>query len=116
LESFITGSDFTGADFTGVKIKSGGFEKNTIAGAKWNQSSFIGTYISDVVFEGTVEDCYFENCDFKRVTFKNVTLKNTFFKNKSLKGIRFTDSRADRMTYEFLKNGKADLTGIELLT
>ncbi|MBK6285624.1 MAG: pentapeptide repeat-containing protein [Draconibacterium sp.] len=115
-ESFIGGSDFTGADFTGVKIKSGGFEKNTIAGAKWNQSSFIHTYIADVVFEGNVDDCYFENCDFKRVTFKNVTLKNTFFKNKSLKGIRFTDSHADRMTYEFLKNGKADLTGVTLIT
>lgn len=116
MESFISGGDFTGADFTGVKIKSGGFEKNTISGATWNQSSFIDTYVADVVFEGQVEDCYFENCSFKRVTFKNVTLKNTFFKNKSLKGIRFIECHADRMTYEFLKNGKADLTGIELIT
>ena len=114
-ESFVTGSDFTGADFAGVKIKSGGFEKNTIAGAKWSQSSFIDSYIADVVFEGQVEDCYFENCAFKRVTFKNAILKNTFFKGKNLKGIRFADSNADRMTYEFLKNGKADLTGIELI-
>lgn len=114
-ESFITGSDFSGADFTGVKIKSGGFEKNTISGAILNQSSFIDSYVADVVFEGTVEDCYFENCAFKRVTFKNATMKNTFFKNKSLKGIRFIECRADRMTFEFLKNGKADLTGIELL-
>ena len=116
LESFIGGCDFTGADFTGVKFKSGGFEKNTISGAIWKQSSFIETYIADVVFEGTVEDCYFENCSFKRMTFKNAILKNTFFKNKSLKGIRFADSRADRMTYEFLKNGKANLSGITLIT
>jgi uncharacterized protein YjbI with pentapeptide repeats len=114
LESFITGSDFTGADFTGVKIKSGGFEKNTIAGAKWNQSSFIETYIADVVFEGPVDDCYFENCSFNKVTFQNATLTNTFFKCKSLKRIKFIECKADRMTYEFLKNGKADLTGIEL--
>jgi len=99
-----------------VKIKSGGFEKNTISGAIWNQSSFIDSYVADVVFEGMVDDCYFENCAFKRVTFKNATLKNTFFKNKSLKGIRFTDCQADRMTHEFLKNGKADLTGIGLTT
>jgi uncharacterized protein YjbI with pentapeptide repeats len=115
LESFITGNDFTGNDFTGVKIKSGGFEKNTIPDAIWNQSSFIDSSIADVVFEGPVDDCYFENCSFKRVKFKNATLKNTFFKNKSLKGIRFIECQADRMTYEFLKNGKADLTGIEML-
>lgn len=113
-ESFITGSDFTGADFAGVKIKSGGFENNTIAGAKWNQSSFIDSYIADVVFEGPVDDCYFENCSFNKVTFQNATLTNTFFKCKSLKRIKFIECKADRMTYEFLKNGKADLTGIEL--
>ena len=116
LESFISGNDFTSVDFTGMKIKSCGFEKNTIAGATWNRSSFIDSYIADVVFEGPVDDCYFENCSLKRVTFKNATLKNTFFKCRSLKGIRFTNCRADRMTYEFLKNGKADLTGITLLT
>ena len=114
-ESFIGGSDFTGADFTGVKVKSGGFEKNTIVNAIWIRSSFIDSWIADVVFEGPIDDCYFENCSFKRVSFRNATLKNTFFKNKSLKGIRFTDCRADRMTYEFLKNGKADITGIELI-
>jgi uncharacterized protein YjbI with pentapeptide repeats len=115
-ESLITGNDFTSADFTGVKIKSGGFEKNNISGAICNQSSYIDSYIADVVFEVVVEDCYFENCSFKRVTYKNATLKNTFFKNKSLKGIRFIECQADRMTYEFLKNGKADLRGIELIT
>jgi uncharacterized protein YjbI with pentapeptide repeats len=115
LQSFITGNDFTDNDFTRVKIKSGGFGKNTVPGAIWNQSRFIDSYIVDVVFEGPVDDCYFENCAFKRVTFKNVTLKNTFFKNKRLKGIRFIECQADRMTYEFLKNGKADLTGIELI-
>ena len=116
LESYITGCDFSGADFTGVKIKSGGFEKNTIANAKWNRSSFMDSYIADVVFESPVDNCYFENCAFKKVTFSNATLTNTFFKNKSLKGIKFIECKADRMTYEFLKNGKADLTGIELLT
>jgi uncharacterized protein YjbI with pentapeptide repeats len=73
-------------------------------------------YISDIVFEGTLEDCAFENCAFTRVTFLNSTLINTFFKNKSLKRIRFIDCYVDRMTYEFLKNGKADLTGITMIT
>lgn len=125
-ESYIFGCDFTDTDFTGMVIKSGGFtgvavksgdfEKNTIANAVWNRTSFIDSQIADLVFIGTLEDCYFENCVFTRVTFKNATLINTFFKNKSLKRIRFIDCIADRMTYEFLKNGKADLTGITLLT
>jgi len=115
-DSYISGCDFTGADFTGVEFKSGGLEKNTISNAVWNCTSFKAMYIAGIVFEGTMEDCSFENCAFARVTFQNSTLINTFFKNKSLRRIRFIDCHADRMTYELLKNGKADLTGITLLT
>ena len=126
-ESYLYGCDFTGVDFTGVTIKSGGFagmvdksgdfEKNTIAKTLWNRTSFIDTQIADFVFAGTLEDCYFENCAFTRVAFHNATLLNTFFKNnKKMKRIRFIDCKADRMTYEFLKQGNADLTGITLIT
>ncbi len=115
-KSFISGCDFTGADFTGVVIKSGGIQKNTISDAVWNRTTFFDTAIADMIFTGSLEDCSFENCAFTRVTFQNATLINTFFKNKSLKRIRFIDCQADRMTYEFLKNGKADLNGISLLT
>ncbi len=114
--SYIMGCDFSGADFTGAAFKSGGIQKNPIASAVWNRTSFNAMWIVDIVFEGTMEECSFENCAFKKVTFQNSTLINTFFKNKRLKGIRFIDCQADRMTYEFLKNGKADLTGIMLLT
>lgn len=113
--SHITGCDFTDSDFTGAKIKTGGFEKNTVSNALWNGTSFIGTYIMDIVFDGTLENCYFENCTFKRVTFENAILVNTFFKNNNLKRIKFVDCKADRITYEFLKHGKADLNGITLL-
>ena len=125
-KSHITGCDLTGSDFTGTRFKSGGItgvagrsgdaEKNKITKAVWNRTSLNAIYISDIVFAGRIEDCSFENCAFKRVTFQHATLINTFFKNKSLKGIQFIDCQADRMTYEFLKNGKADLTGVTLLT
>lgn len=110
--SYILGCDFSGADFTGASFKSGGIQSNPAINAVWNRTAFNAMYIADMIFNGTVEDCYFENCSFKKVTFQNATLVNTFFKNKSLKGIRFVDCNADRMTYEFLKNGKADLSGI----
>jgi len=115
-ESYIMGCDFSDADFTGVAFKSGGFQNNPISNAIWNRTSFNDMQIVDIVFDGKFEDCYFENCNFKRITFQNSTLINTFFKNKSLKRIRFIDCKADRMTYEFLKSGKANLSGITLLT
>lgn len=114
-QTYITDCDFTGADLTGVIIRSGGFGKNTIVDTLWNCTSFIDSHIADVIFTGTLQDCSFENCSFTRLIFKNATIINTFFKNKSLKKIRFIDCQADRITYEFLKNGKANLTGLTLL-
>ncbi|GGH13140.1 helix-turn-helix domain-containing protein [Sphingobacterium alkalisoli] len=127
LESYTYGCNFTGVDFTRVVIKSGGFtgvagksgdlERNTIVNAVWNHTSFVDTQIADITFTDTLEDCYFENCEFTRVTFQKATLINTFFKNnKKLKRTQFIDCKADRITYEFLKQGNADLTGITLLT
>jgi uncharacterized protein YjbI with pentapeptide repeats len=113
-ESNINGCDFSGVDFTGAAFKFSNFLKNKIVNAVWNRTCFIGMAIEDIVFDGTLEDCSFENCRFSRMTFQNSTLLNTFFKNKSLKRIRFIDCQADRMTFEFLKIGKADLTGITL--
>lgn len=118
LKSYIEGSDFSGSDFTGMSFKSGGFENNKVSDAVWNRTSFIGTHIADIVFDGTLEDCYFENCVFNWVKFENATLINTFFKNNTFKRnrIKFTDCKADRITYEFLKHSGTDLTGITLLT
>lgn len=114
--SHVRGCDFSSADFTAAVVKTSDFGKNTITAAVWNRTSFIASQLSNIVFEGVLEDCSFENCAFSRVTFQGCTLINTFFKNKSLRRIRFVDCKADRMTYAFLKNGKADLSGITLLT
>jgi uncharacterized protein YjbI with pentapeptide repeats len=113
--SHIKNCDFSGVDFTGASIKSSSFEKNTMANAIWDHTSFNASDIAGIVFEGIVKDCYFEGCSFSRLIFQNATLTNTFFKNNSLKGIRFVNCKADRLTYEFLKLGKADLKGVELL-
>ena len=126
-KSHLYGCNFKGADFTGAVIKSGGFsgvagkhddpDKSLTSDAVWNHTSFIDTHIADIIFSGTIKNCYFENCNFTRVTFVNATLINTFFKNNTrLKRIRFIDCKADRLTIEFLKQGKADLNGIALLS
>jgi len=115
--SHITGCDFTNADCTGLKVKSSSFIKNTLLNTLWNHTSFIATGFEDVVFEGVLEDCSFDNCGFTKVKFKNATLINTFFKNnEKLKKVQFIDCKVDKITYAFLQNGKADLTGVTLLT
>lgn len=113
--SYIKGCDFSGADFTGAVFKSGSLLNNTMANAVWNHTSFNGMQLADMVLDGTWEDCSFDNCAFSKLTFQHATLTNTFFKG-SLKRIRFVDCKADNLTYAFLKNGKADVTGITLIT
>lgn len=115
-KSYIEGCDFSGSDFTGVLIKSGGFGKNIVTNAVWNRTLFNTSQISDVVFEGRLEDCFFENCGFTRVQFQDATILNTFFKNnRKLNKVQFVDCKMDKITYAFLKNGKADLTGVTIL-
>lgn len=114
--SYLKGCDFTGADFTGALFKSGGLEKCALVDAVWNRTSCVNTYLVDLTFEGKLNDCSFENCGFKKVTFKHSTLLNTFFKNnRKMKQVEFIDCKADKLTYAFLKNNGANLTGVTLI-
>ena len=113
--SYVSGSDFTQANFTSLTFGSGGFENNTLTDAVFKQTSFVDTRIKDVIFNGSMENCSFEKCKLTNVTFQDVTLTQTFFKHNRFKGVTFVNCQADRITYEFLKIGKVDLTGITLL-
>jgi uncharacterized protein YjbI with pentapeptide repeats len=108
--------DFSEADLTNAKFSACNFQKNLLPRAIWQGTVFYETHLDETVFEGKLEDCSFENCAFYKVTFQNSTLINTFFKNnKNLKRIKFIDCKADRMTFEFLKSGKANLEGITVI-
>ncbi len=116
-KSFIESCDFTGTDLTEGEFNNGGFGKNTILNAKLNGTNFIDMAIQDIVFEGTIEDSRFENCSFYGVKFQNATLLNTFFKNnKKFKRVQFINCKVDKLTYAFLKNNLANLTGITLIS
>ena len=116
LKCNIQGCDFTEADFTKATFRLSNFTKNNIVDAKWNTTSFREMQLRDIVFEGTLEDCYFEHCSFYNVKFNQATLVNTFFKNNDkLKRVEFIDCKADKLTYAFLKSNKANLTGITLI-
>jgi uncharacterized protein YjbI with pentapeptide repeats len=113
--SEIRNCNFSKTNFSGIEFKTSELRNCVVGNAIWKLSSFELSHISDTVFNGTIEECSFENCSFSKVVFEEATITNTFFKGKKLKGIQFIDCQADRMTYEFLKNGKADLTGLTLL-
>jgi uncharacterized protein YjbI with pentapeptide repeats len=116
-QSEITSCNFINANFSGAEFLNSNFQKNTIESAVWKHTSFKNVGVTDIIFEGTIEDCSFENCSFKAVIFQNATIVNTFFKhNRKLNRVQFIDCKVDNLTYAFLKNDKADLTGLTLLT
>ncbi|MCW3466395.1 pentapeptide repeat-containing protein [Chitinophaga nivalis] len=118
LRSYIKGGDFSGADFTDTVFKSGSLLHSNLTNAVWHRTAFQEMQLADLVFDGAWADCSFEDCAFSNITFQNATLTNIFFKGKSrsMKQLRFMNCQVDKLTYAFLKSGKADLTGITLLT
>lgn len=119
-DTFISSSqlkncDFTGSDFTGATLKYSSLMKCNVSGAVWIGTTFNGTQLSDIIFDSDIQSCSFENCDVSKTTFKNLTLTDTFFKGKSLKKIKFIECKTDKITYAFLKNGKADVSGITII-
>lgn len=108
--------DFSEANFSGAEIIEGYFEDNIIKNTIWKFTAFKKTGFSDVVFEGNFEDCHFESCTFYKVKFQNATILNTFFKyNSKFKKVQFINCQVDKITYAFLKNNQANLTGITIL-
>lgn len=116
IKSNIVKCDFSGANFSGTEIIKSCFENNNLKDATWRFTAFKDTAISNVVFEGTIEDCHFENCAFKGVKFEGATILNTFFKyNRKLNKVQFIDCKADKITYAFLKNNQANLAEITVI-
>lgn len=108
--------NFSDSDFSGAEILEVNFEKNVVQDVVWKFTTFKKTNISNVIFTGTFEDCHFEHCSFYGVKFENATILNTFFKyNERFKKVQFINCKVDKLTYAFLKNNEANLTGITLL-
>jgi uncharacterized protein YjbI with pentapeptide repeats len=113
--SQIKNCDFTNANLSGIEISTSEFRNNKIENTNWQHASFKDTQFTEIVFSGLLEECSFTSCAFSKVIFKNATIKNSFFKYSDLKRVEFIDCFADKLTYEFLKNCKANLTGVALL-
>lgn len=112
--SEIKNCNFTNANLSGIEISTSEFRNNKIENTIWQHASFKDNQFTEIIFSGLLEECSFTNCAFSKVTFKNATIRNSFFKYSDLKRVKFIDCLADKLTYEFLKNGKANLTGLTI--
>lgn len=115
--SEIKDCDFSKANFSGSELVNTNFDKNTICDSIFKNTSFKNVGISEVVFNGNIEDCSFENCAFKKVKFQNATILNSFFKhNRKLNKVEFIDCKVDKLTFAFLKSNGAVLEGISIIS
>lgn len=110
----ILDNDLSYADFTSAIFKGSSLQKCKTNNTIWDKTSFIDSGLTEMILEGEIKDCVFSNCSYSRTTFQNVILTNTFFKGQTKK-IKFINCKADSITYAFLKNGKADMSEIELV-
>jgi uncharacterized protein YjbI with pentapeptide repeats len=115
VASEIKNCDFSNANLSGIEISTSEFRNNKIENTNWQHAIFKDTQFTEIIFSGLLQECSFTGCSFTKTTFKNATLKNSFFKYSDLKRVEFIDCQADKLTYEFLKNCKANLADVTLL-
>ncbi len=116
FKSNIEKCNFSETDFSGTEIIGTNLESNDVSNVVWKFTKFLKSNISNITFTGTFEDCHFEHCAFYGVKFENATILNTFFKyNERFKKVRFVNCKVDSITFAFLKNNQANLTGITII-
>ncbi|MGE0567618.1 MAG: pentapeptide repeat-containing protein [Bacteroidia bacterium] len=116
FKSNIEKCDFSEADFSGAEIQESNLENAILNEVVWKYTKFYKSSISNVVFTGTIEDCHFEHCSFYGVKFQDATILNTFFKyNDRFKKVQFINCKVDKITFAFLKNNQANLTGVSVV-
>jgi uncharacterized protein YjbI with pentapeptide repeats len=115
-KSNIEKCDFTSSDFSGAELNAVNFESNILKEVLWKFTSFKNCNLSNIVFEGTLEDCHFEHSAFYGVKFRDATILNSFFKyNDKFKRVQFINCKVDKITYAFLKNNQANLAGVTII-
>lgn len=116
FKSNIEKCNFAEANFSGANILEVNFESNILKDVIWKFTMFKRSNLSNVVMEGIFEDCHFEHCSFYEVKFQNATILNSFFKyNERFKKVQFINCKVDKITFAFLKNNQANLTGITII-
>ena len=112
--SDVSNCGFGGARLNGAQIDGGDFHDCGLQGADFSDMTAKRSLFKNCAADGVIiKDVLFEECQFVGVEFKNIDFKNVIFKNCALKKTAFTDCAMDKITYNFLKACKADLTGVK---
>lgn len=115
FKSNIEKCNFSEADFSGAEIIETNLESN-IVDTNLKFTKFLKSNISNMTFTGTLENCHFEHCAFYGVKFEDATILNSFFKyNDRFKKVQFVNCKVDGITFAFLKNNQANLTGVTVI-
>ncbi|MDR2712372.1 MAG: pentapeptide repeat-containing protein [Clostridiales bacterium] len=114
-KSNVVNCDFSLANLTGAVIKWSNFKKVDLNDTILYKTKFSFGKIIRITFNGEITECSFENCEFMQVIFDGVILRQCFFKNAKLRRAKFINCQADRLTYAFMKNCKADLTDVSII-
>jgi uncharacterized protein YjbI with pentapeptide repeats len=113
--SNIDNNTFTGADFTRAIFSGCNFDNNNLTKAVLNAVEFSKCKIKKNEFTGEITNCSFADCKFSKVVFCNAILKNVFIKCKNMKSVIFENCKADKLTVEFLRISKADISNITII-
>lgn len=57
----------------------------------------------------------FEGVSLKKASFRNTTLLNVQFRSSDLKRAIFDGAKMDKLTYNFLKGAKVDLSKVTMI-
>ena len=104
------------ANLSSAEILQTNIDNSVFDNTIWKFTKFKNTNFNKIIFNGTFADCHFEHCSFYGVKFENATILNTFFKyNEKFKKVQFVNCQVDNITFAFLKNNQANMTGITVV-
>ncbi len=112
--SHLVDNNFISANLTKTIIKSSSLVNNKMEKTILYETEFSGSSFQNMIFSGNIYNCSFINCSFQKTSFQDASFKNTFFKNQKMKKVKFINCTADRLTYSFLVNSKANVEGITI--
>jgi len=108
-------NNFTGTNFKKAVFKVCIFDENKMSGAVLSETEFNKCIIKKLNFSGTITNCSFMDCSYNNSGFKDAIMRNVFFKGRNLHKLILDNCQVDKLTYEFLRNAKANLTNVTVI-
>lgn len=107
---------FENVNLTGAQFSGSNFKGSTFKNCNYHRSFFKSSNLTGIDFDGQMfEETIFEMCTLKKASFRNTNLKKVQFRLSDVKKVDFSGAKMDKLTYNFLKAGKADLSDVMII-